>query len=154
MANFLGEFECTLDAKGRFMLPAGLKKQFPKGTKQFVIKRGFEKCLILYPSKEWEAIADKVNRQNDFVKSNRTFKRYYFQGATPLEPDGSSRVLIPKSLQEFAGLKTDIVLFAYASQIEIWSKDEYDKMLKSEPDDFSALAEKVMGGSSEEGTTE
>ena len=145
MSNFLGEFECTLDSKGRLMLPAGLKKQLPKGVKKLIVKRGFEKCLILYPEKEWETIANSVHDLSDFVKSNRIFKRYYFQGATPLPVDGMSRILIPKEHQKYAGLKSDVVLFAYANQIEIWSKAEYENLLKNEPENFSSLAEEVMG---------
>ena len=144
MAYLLGEYVCKLDAKGRLMLPSALKKQLPK-SKQLVVKRGFEKCLLLYTKKEWDSISSKVNRLSDFVKNNRIFKRYFFQGATELGMDGMARILVPKPLQEHAGLKSDVVLFAYNNQIEIWSKSEYDKLLKSEPEDFSALAEQVMG---------
>ena len=145
MANLFGEFPCTIDTKGRIMLPKGLKKQLGKSVKTLVVKRGFENCLILYPKQEWDIIAAKVNKLSDFVKNNRTFKRYYFQGATELAPDGNARILIPKSLQEHAGLKNGVVLFAYSNQIEIWSAAEYGSLLKNEPKDFSDLAEKVMG---------
>jgi len=146
MTNFHGEYECTLDAKGRLMLPTVLKKQLPKATKnKLFIKRGFEKCLVLYPKNEWDLIAASVNKLNDFVQKNREFKRYFFQGATELSIDANGRILIPKQQQDAAGLKTDIVLFAYDNKIEIWAKKEYETMLKNEPKDFSALAEEVMG---------
>lgn len=63
MIGFLGEYEATLDPKGRFLLPAGLKKQLPEeGANQFIINRGFEKCLTLYPIKSWEPIFEKITR--------------------------------------------------------------------------------------------
>ena len=67
MTGFLGEFESTLDAKGRFLLPAGLKKQLPEGENtRFVINRGFEKCLTLYPRQSWEPLFAKISTLNDF----------------------------------------------------------------------------------------
>ena len=65
MAGFLGEYEATIDAKGRFLLPGGLKKQMQEEASTIVISRGFEKCLLLYPLKSWEAIEEKIkiNRQ-------------------------------------------------------------------------------------------
>ncbi len=145
MPGFIGEYECTLDTKGRIMLPAALRKQFPRSAKSLIIKRGFEKCLILYTREEWAVISKRVNDLNDFVRNNRKFKRYYFQGATEVSVDGIGRILIPKQHQEDAGLDEDIVLFAYSNQIEIWDKAEYTRLLKSEPEDFSVLAEEVMG---------
>ena len=67
MTGFLGEFEATLDAKGRFLLPAGFKKQLPEGEdSRFVINRGFEKCLALYPVKNWEPLFADISKLNDF----------------------------------------------------------------------------------------
>ena len=146
MADFHGEFECTMDAKGRIMLPAGLKKQLPKATKnKILIKRGFEKCLELYPKNEWDIVSASVNKLNDFVKNNRLFKRAFFHGATELTMDSVARILIPKQQQDYAGLKNDLVLFAYGNKIEIWAKKEYELAHKINEDDFSALAEEVMG---------
>ncbi len=145
MAQLHGEYECKLDVKGRLIIPAALKKQLPKAAKDtFFINRGFEKCCVLYPSNEWEQIASEINKLSDYIKKEREFKRYFLRGASQLEMDGSSRVLIPKPLQEYAGLKTDLVLLAYGNKIELWSKANYDKMLSEEPTDFSALAEEVM----------
>ena len=66
MIGFLGEYESTLDNKGRFLLPGGLKKQLPDGETRFVISRGFEKCLNLYPMKTWEEIMERIGKLNDF----------------------------------------------------------------------------------------
>ena len=145
MAQLHGEYECTMDAKGRLIIPAALKKQLPKAAKNsFFINRGFEKCCILYPSNEWSVIAEEINKLSDYISKERQFKRYFLRGASKVEMDTSSRILIPKSHQTHSELKTDVVLLAYGNKIELWSKKNYDKMLKEEPEDFSALAEEVM----------
>lgn len=145
MAQLHGEYECKLDAKGRLIIPATLKKQLPKAAKNcFFINRGFEKCCVLYPSNEWSLIAAEINKLSDYIKKEREFKRYFLRGASQLDMDSASRVLIPKPLQEYAGLGTEVVLLAYGNKIELWSKANYDKMLSEEPADFSALAEEVM----------
>ena len=144
--RFLGEFPCTLDVKGRLLFPAALKKQVPaKAKNRFIIHRGFEKCLALYAKHDWELISAEVNRLNLYVKDNRDFARYFFRGATELELDTTNRLLLPKSLCEYAEIKKDIVLFGYANRIEVWSEKLYRKQMDEEPRDFVKLAEEVMG---------
>ena len=147
MTNFIGEFDCKLDAKGRLMVPSGLRKQLdPAANESFVINRGFEKCLVLYPNNDWERISSEVNQLNQYVKKNREFIRYFYRGATELSLDGNGRILLPKRLQEYGGVGKEVVLFAYSDRIEIWDKDTYENLLTDEPDDFANLAEEVMGG--------
>lgn len=146
MTNFLGEYECKLDAKGRFILPSGLKKQVPaEANGQFVVNRGFEKCLVLYPYNEWEKITKEVNKLNQFVKKNRQFVRHFFRGATEVTLDGSDRMLLPKPLKSYAEINKEMVLFAHTNKIEIWAKEAYEDLLSDEPEDFADLAEQVMG---------
>ena len=145
MSQFLGEFECKLDPKGRVMLPAGLKKQLsPEAQDRFVINRGFEKCLVLYPLNEWKVISEEVNQLNLYAKKNREFARYFFRGATELSMDTTNRLLLPKPLLDYASIEKDLVLFAYSNRIEVWSKANYESLLNDEPDDFASLAEEVM----------
>ena len=146
MAGFIGEFPSTVDAKGRFLLPASLQKQIPpREQKRFVVHRGIEKHLTLYTNKEWEKISADVNKLNIYVKKNREFIRQFNRGATEIELDGTNRLLLPKGLMEYAGIDKDIVLFAYGSRIEIWAEKTYEKMLKEDKTDLAALAEEVMG---------
>ena len=148
MIGFLGEYEATLDPKGRFLLPAGFKKQLPgEGGNQFVINRGFEKCLSLYPMISWEPIYERISKLNDFDHKVREFRRYFLNGATQLELDSAGRLLVPPNLKEHAGLEKDIVLVAAVNKIEIWDKIKYQQFFESfSPDTFSSLAEQVMGG--------
>ncbi len=146
MAQLIGEYEGKLDAKGRFVLPSGLKKQLMPGDQErFVINRGFEKNLTLYPDSEWQKISREINALNLYNKKNREFVRYFFRGASELTTDSTNRLLLPKALMEYAGISKDIVLFAYGQRIEIWARDLYEQMMRNEPEDFSALAEEVMG---------
>jgi MraZ protein len=147
MSRLIGEYECRLDSKGRFILPSALKKQVSDEARdKFIINKGFEKCLTLYPSNEWDKITEDIDKLNTYSLENRTFIRHFYRGATEMTLDSAQRLLLAKSLQEYAGIDKDIVLFAHTNKIEIWAKDEYDKMLSSEPADFAGLAERVMGG--------
>ena len=147
MTNFIGEFDCKLDAKGRLMLPSSLRKQLdPAAQESFVMNRGFEKCLVLYPKNDWKYISEEVNKLNQYVKKNREFTRYFYRGATELGLDGTGRLLFPKRLLEYAGVKKEVVLFAHGNKIEVWDKEVYDNLLNDEPDEFANLAEEVMGG--------
>jgi MraZ protein len=153
MIGFLGEYEATLDAKGRFLLPAGLKKQLPEGAMQFVINRGFEKCLTLYPMKSWEPIYAEIARLNDFDPKVREFRRYFMNGATEVEPDSAGRLLLPPNLKEHASLEKDIVLVSAVNKIELWDAGLYKKFFESfSSETFSALAQSVMTRAKEEGS--
>lgn len=144
--QFTGEYPCTLDEKGRFLFPASLKKQVPARAKnRFMIHRGFEKCLVMYTRPDWDLISAEVNKLNLYVKINRDFARYFFRGVTEFQLDGTSRLLIPKSLCDHAKLKKDIILLGYSDRIEIWDEKNYYRHMDEEPTDFVKLAEEVMG---------
>ncbi len=143
--SYLGEYICKLDAKGRLTVPSGLKKQLDnEGREGFVLNRGFEGCLGLYPHKDWLVVSKKLNDLNLFTIKNRAFVRKFQNGATKLDMDGNGRVLLPKDLQEFAGISKEVVLFAYADRIEIWDKAKYEEVMNEEMGDFATLAEEVM----------
>ncbi|MCK5839303.1 MAG: hypothetical protein KAG99_05610, partial [Bacteroidales bacterium] len=117
----------------------------PEAEERFVINRGFEKCLVLYPMNEWRDISEEINKLNLYVKKNRDFVRYFQRGATELHLDGNNRLLLPKNLLGYADISKTIVLFAYSNRIEVWDKEIYINLLTDEPEDFSTLAEDVMG---------
>jgi len=148
MIGFLGEYEATLDVKGRFLLPAGIKKQLPEDAgDQFVIARGFEKCLTLYPKKNWDPILAELSKISEYKAENREFLRFFTMGATLSEMDSAGRMLVPPNLKAHAGLDKDIVLVSVINKIEIWDKVKYQQFFESfTPEKYSDLAEKVMGG--------
>ena len=148
MIVFLGEYEVTLDAKGRFLLPVGLKKQLPDdASEKFVIARGFEKCLTLYPKKNWDPIMAELIKVNDYKAENREFLRYFTMGAAEMELDTAGRLLVPPNLKSYAGLEKEVVLVSVINKIEIWDKSKYQQFFDSfSLDKYSDLAERVMGG--------
>ena len=147
MSHFLGEFECKLDAKGRMMIPAGLKRQLPEAEREgLVVNRGFEKNLVIYTRKEWDKIVDDLSKLNQYEKRTREFIRYFTRGATELSLDSNGRVLLPKALLEYAGIGADVVLACQFNKIEVWDQRAYDQQMDNEPDNFANLAEEVMGG--------
>ncbi len=147
MINLIGTYECKVDAKGRLMLPSGLKKQIqPILNEGFIIKRSvFQKCLELYPMSEWNEEIAGVNKLNRFVKKNTDFIRMFMAGVRSLEIDNAGRILIPKDLVKFSTINKEIVLASSVNRIEIWNKDLYEEILNDPEIDFGALAEDVMG---------
>lgn len=131
-------------------MPSNLIRQINSaGTYEFMINRGFENHLMLYPKDVWDEKTKELNQLNIYIKKNRQAVRYFYRGATKLVADASDRILVPKSLVEYAGINKEVVLFAFQDLIEIWSNEAYEKMIGDEPDDFSQLAEEVFGGNRE-----
>ncbi len=151
MKPLIGEFDCKLDAKGRFLLPMGLRRQLPEEQQtEFVVNRGLDTCLVLYPIQVWETELERIQSKNQFVSKNRAFTRMFLNGATPLSLDGNGRALLPKRLMEYAGLAKEIVLIAQIDKVEIWDKQAYDAWLLEPGFDFEQLAEEVMGENNQE----
>jgi MraZ protein len=148
MLNLIGTYDCKADSKGRVTLPASMKRQLVSSVESgFVLKRSvFQKCLELYPMSSWEAVMEKVNKLNRFVKKNNDFIRMFTAGVRVIEMDNNGRILIPKDLAGFAGISSDIVLSSNAGMIEVWDKDAYEAVINDPGVDFGALAEDVMGG--------
>lgn len=151
MTGFLGEFEATLDPKGRFLLPAGFKKQLPEGeTDRFFVNRGLEKCLTLYPMKTWEPLFARITGLNEFDPKQREFRRAFLNGATYVEPDTAGRILLPPSLKLYAELQKDIVLMATGDKLEIWDSNKYKQFFDSiSSDALSDMGKDVLGGKGE-----
>lgn len=146
MPQYIGEYSCKLDDKGRVIIPAGLKKQLPKDqAKALVVNRGFDKCLTLFTKKDWMEETKKLSGLNEFNRKDRRFMRLFNSGATEVSMDSASRILIPKKLAEYAEIGTEAVFYAYGNKIEIWSKANYEEQMEMDPDEFSDLAEDVMG---------
>ena len=144
--TFLGTYECKVDAKGRLMIPAPLKKQLGNFEEGFVLKRSvFQPCLELYPMKEWNSVMQKINKLNRFVKKNNDFIRRFTAGVRLVEVDATGRLLIPKDLVTHAGITKETVISSAVNILEIWDKDRYEEAINEATIDFGALAEDVMG---------
>ena len=147
MINLIGTYECTVDNKGRIMIPAQLKKQLDGFTTEpFILKRSvFQNCLELFTYSEWKLMMDKVNKLNRFVKKNNDFIRMYTAGVKSIDLDSNGRLLVPKDLIAISKLTKHVVLSSSINIIEIWDKDEYEKSINDPKVDFAKLTEEVMG---------
>ena len=155
LINLIGTYECKVDAKGRLMISSAFKKQLsPILQEGFVVKRAvFQPCLELYPMQEWNKVMLKINSLNRFIKKNNDFIRRFTAGVKEVELDSSGRLLIPKDLCHFAGIKKQIVLSSAINIIEIWDKDSYEKSIDDTAMDFASLTEEVMGNSDDNGVS-
>lgn len=153
MVNLVGTYECKVDAKGRLMVPAAIKKQLaPILQEGFVLKRSvFQPCLELYPMEQWDLLMAKMNKLNKFVKKNNDFIRRFTAGVKVVEVDTNGRLLIPKDLIGFAEIDKEIVLASAINIVEIWDKDKYENAIGEATDDFADLAEEVMGNDEGDG---
>ncbi len=148
--RFLGEYECKLDTKGRLKLPSALVRQIGEsGTLNFVIHRGSEKHLSLYPQVVWDKKTNElINRLNLYNTEHKQILRYWNRGATQLSADSTDRILIPRTLIEFAGLEKVVVLNSVLDEIEIWDKAMYQSyIIDNEPKEMAHLMQKHLGGS-------
>ncbi|MCZ7526203.1 MAG: division/cell wall cluster transcriptional repressor MraZ [Acidimicrobiia bacterium] len=113
---FLGEFQHSLDAKGRVILPAKFRDQLAGGA--FVAKG--DGCLFVYTPEEFMQVASEVRQQAKLSAQRRQAARSFFAGASEVTPDKQGRVAIPQHLRDYAGLERDIVVAGVFSRIEIW----------------------------------
>lgn len=147
MFGLVGEYEVKLDAKGRFLFPSHLRRQLsPSAQENFMLNKGFEDCLTLYPMNEWEKLSTKLSKLNLFKPQNRMFYRLFHQGAKQVALDSAGRVLIPTAHMERVGLDKEAMIIAYNDRIEIWDRTKYFEMIESNMSDFADLANDVMGG--------
>ncbi len=149
MTNLTNTYECKADVKGRVALPSGVKKELaPVLNDGFVVKKSiFYNCLDLYPKAEWEKEMEGINKLNRFVKKNVDFIRRFMAGVRTVELDSTGRINIPNELIAFAKIKKNIVLTSQINKIEIWDKENYEKVLNDEGVDIGTLAEDVLGDS-------
>ncbi len=147
LMNYLvGEFECKLDTKGRMVLPANLKRKLPEIEQEgFIVNRGLKKHLVLNTRKEFEKTVEKLSQLSEYDSKHDDFLRKFLRGATEVFLDSANRLLLPKNLVDFAGIKTDVVLHCRLHKIEVWAKEAYDQLWEEEDDQFPQLAMEVMG---------
>jgi len=120
---FLGENHHSLDAKGRMIVPAKFREELGQ---LFVITKGLDTCICIYPLETWQRIEDKLKSIPYADKANRRFQRFLIGSACECEPDGQGRFLIPQVLREYAGITKEVVSVGLTDRIEVWSKDAWE----------------------------
>lgn len=135
---FMGEYNHTVDAKGRLIVPSKFRDQLGN---EFVMTRGLDGCIFVYSSEEWKITEAKFREAPQFSKKVRQLERFFITGAAVCEVDKQGRVLIPPHLREHAGIEKEIVSAGAVNRIEIWSKDRWQDM--NEFDDVEEIAEQM-----------
>ena len=134
---FMGEYNHTIDAKGRLIIPAKFREDLGG---EFVVTKGMDGCLYLYPFDAWKEFEEKLRAMPVTVnKDSRKFARFFMAGATTVELDKQGRILIPPVLREFAGLTKNIVVTGVLDRVEIWDRDRWNDY--SQYDDLDEIAE-------------
>ena len=120
---FMGEYNHTVDAKGRLIVPSKFRDQLGD---EFVVTKGMDGCLFVFDNSEWQAFEAKLRSLPMIDKEARQFTRYFLAGAASLEVDKQGRILLPAVLREFADITKDAVLVGVGNRVEIWSKDRWE----------------------------
>jgi MraZ protein len=119
---FLGEFQHNVDIKGRMIVPARFREELGE---RFIVTKGLDKCLFVFPMKEWAVFENKVKDLPISDPSVRKFVRFFFGGAFEAETDNQGRVVLPVNLREYAGIQKEIITVGVAGKIELWSKENW-----------------------------
>ena len=136
MHMFMGEYNHTIDAKGRLIIPSKFREILGDA---FVVTKGLDGCLFVYDNEEWKRFEEKLRSLPITNKEARQFVRFFLAGATEAEVDKQGRILIPNVLREFAGLMKDVVLVGVGSRIEIWGRERFEDTASFE--DMDEIAE-------------
>lgn len=136
----VGEFQHTIDNKGRVIMPAKFRDYLGD---RFVITKGLDNCLFVYPQEEWGVVVEKL-RQLSFTKADaRAFARFFFSGADEVEMDKQGRVLLAPNLREYAGLEREIMVIGVSSRVEIWDREKWLSYSEQASSDYESIAEKI-----------
>ncbi len=141
---FMGEYHHSIDDKGRLIIPSKFRTEL--GDK-FIITRGIENCLFIYPEERWEAIVHKLESLPFTKKDARNFTRFFLSGATVAEFDKQGRINITSPLITYAGIKKDCVVIGTGDRLEIWSKEAWEEFFDSASINMSDIAENLFNES-------
>ena len=147
--TFIGEYQYSLDSKGRINIPAKFRQSMSKdNNKTLVATRGQDPCIWIYPIKEWKKIEDELRKLSSISGIHRTFIRQIARSATPSTCDKQGRIIISPSLLSYAGLNKEALILGMINKIEIWNPDILEKVDKNnindDPNEFNSLAEKIV----------
>ena len=145
MSSFKGRYEYSVDSKGRVALPAKVRKNVsPAANDTFIITRGFEQCLFVYPQDEWNKVEESVRGLSPSNPQHRFFVRTLLQWATDVQLDGQSRVSIPQDLLKFSGIENEVLILGVLERIEIWNPKIYEQYMNNQPATYETVAESVL----------
>lgn len=146
MSSFKGSYIYAVDEKGRVSIPAKMRKYLsPEANETFVITRGTETCLFLFPLDEWEKLEKRLKELNTFNPQHRLLVRILLMWATEVTLDNQSRIMIPKNLLEFAKIDKEALIIGALDRVEIWNPEVFNEYINTQPESYESIAEKVLG---------
>jgi MraZ protein len=156
VTGFYGQYQTTLDGKGRFALPAKLRSvrgpaDEPLLDGDLVLTKGLEGCLSLYPEIEWDEIQQRLSSLNFTQRDFRFFGRRFYSAATVVTPDKTGRILIPSHLIQEAGLRRDLTIIGVNRSVEIWNPDKFQSYLEQFAGSYEEVAERLFSGHDRQG---
>ena len=137
---FMGEYNYTIDDKGRITIPAKFREEL--GT-NFIVTRGLDKCLFIYPKLEWDNVISKYKELPN-TKDARAFMRFFLSGASLTDYDKQGRINISSPLKSYANLNKDCVIIGVNERIEIWDKESWENFINDNEENLSDIAEKLF----------
>ena len=142
---FYGEYEHAIDRKGRVIIPSKFRQALrAHSADSLFLTRGLDSCLFLFPEVEWRTTEAKLKGLSLTRADGRKFNRMFFSGAVEVKPDGLGRILLPKSLKEFAQIKQDVVMIGVSTRMEMWAKEKWQEFYDTSRQSFEDVAEKVL----------
>ena len=144
--RFAGEYHKTLDLKNRVNIPAKFRKALNRiNNKTFVITRGFDQCLVLYPIYEWNIVEQQLSSLSSIRNKHRSFVRSIVRHASYVQYDTQGRIIVPEDLKKFSKIKKDVIIIGMINKIELWSLDNIEKHDNASNDsmEFDDLADDI-----------
>ncbi len=144
---FYGEYEHTIDRKGRIIIPAKFRQAVKdhEDHSTLHITRGLDGgCLFLFPESVWRTIENRLKQMSFTKAESRKFNRLFFAGAADVTCDGLGRVLVPRHLKEYAQIKQNVVVLGVSDRMEIWAKEQWKAFYESSRQSFEETAERLI----------
>jgi MraZ protein len=137
---FIGEYQHTVDEKGRLAIPVKFRKKLVKGA---VVTRGLDSCLFVYTPEEWKKLAVKLSALPFSQANSRAFARLMLAGAMDVEIDGQGRVVLPEYLRQYARIGKEVVVAGLYDRLEIWDRPTWEKYKAETEKNSNDIAEKL-----------
>lgn len=137
---FIGEYQHGLDVKGRLIVPSKFREKLGE---MFIVTKGLDKCLFVFPVDEWTSFEEKLRTLPISSKDARAFSRFFLAGAAECELDKQGRIMIPSNLREYAQIDKETYIIGVSGRLEIWSKDNWLAYNQQDDLSYDAIAEKM-----------
>jgi len=143
---FYGEYEHSIDRKGRLIIPSKFREVFKENyVERFFVTRGLDTCLFVFTEEEWKKQEARFRTLSFTNAEARQFNRLYFSGACDVTCDRQGRILVPQYLKDFAQIKRDVTIVGVSNRMEIWAKESWTAFYANTKDSFEQIAGKIFG---------